>query len=43
MRIFGLVVEPGLRQENREQSEQDCKGDHDDGARTQLCPLMTRP
>ena len=30
MRCVRLVVEPGLRQEDREQSEQDCKADHDE-------------
>ena len=36
-----LVVEPGLRQEDREQSEQDRKADHDEGTGTQVRPLMT--
>ena len=31
-----LVAEPGLRQKNSEQSEQDRKADHDEGAGTQL-------
>src|SRR6202043_2192736 len=38
---IGLVVEPGLRQEDREQSEQDRKAYHDDGTGTQVRPLMT--
>ena len=41
MRAVGLVVEPGLRQKDREQSEQDCKADHDDGTGTHVRPLLT--
>ena len=38
---LGLAVEPGLRDENGKQSEQDCEADHDDGADTHdCCPLM---
>jgi hypothetical protein len=36
-----LVAEPGLRQKNGQQSEQDRKADHDEGAGTQLLSPVT--
>jgi hypothetical protein len=39
--LVSLVIEPGLRQKDRKQSEQDRKADHDDGTGTHVRPLMT--
>ena len=40
MRMLGLAVEPGLRDENREQAEQHGERDHDDGAGTHATSLV---